>query len=81
MSSDTDSRKAERDRLMAQRKALMDRLDSIESDYRRGLDADAEERAQELENAEVLDAIARAARAELERIEGLLAEMIRSPRD
>ena len=62
--------------LTEQRDALLQRLEAIRKDYQRGLDADSEERAIQLENAEVLDGIARATQAELERIEARLAELI-----
>jgi hypothetical protein len=61
--------------LIAKRDELLARLAAIENDYRRGLDADAEEQALELENAEVLDAIAQSAAEELERIEAQLAAL------
>ena len=68
MSLDNDSR----NKLLVKRDELIERLTAIEKDYKQGLDADAEERAVQLENAEVLDGIARAAREELDRIEKLL---------
>ena len=55
--------------LESRRRELIERLEAIERDYRQGLDADAEEQAIQLENAEVLDGIARSARQELDRIE------------
>jgi DnaK suppressor protein len=61
--------------LQNKRRELIERLEAIEADYRRGLDQDAEEQAIQLENAEVLDGIARAARAELERVEKALAQL------
>ena len=66
---------SEKERLLAQRDALRARLDSIEADYKRGLDPDSEERAVQLENAEVLDGIARATSAELQQIEQRLAQI------
>ena len=71
MSSDQD-RKSE---LMTKRDELRERLEAIEKDYRQGLDADSGERAVQLENAEVLDGIARAARDELDQIEKELAAL------
>lgn len=59
----------ERARLIAQRATLRERLEAIRNDLRQGLDRDAEERAIQLENYEVLEGIARAANEELERIE------------
>ena len=64
----------ERNKLLARRDELRERLDQIEADYRKGLDADSEERAQQLENAEVLEGIAKAASEELGRIEKQLEE-------
>lgn len=61
--------------LSEKRDELLARLDAIRKDYQRGLDADSEERAIQLENAEVLDGIARAAEAELQRIETRLAAL------
>ena len=65
----------EKQALIEQRDALRDRLDAIEKDYRKGLDADSEERAVQLENAEVLEGIAKATSEELQRIEQRLAEL------
>ena len=59
--------------LIAKRDELLERLIAIEKDYRQGLDPDSGERAVQLENAEVLDGIARAARDELNSIEEELA--------
>ena len=61
--------------LQTKRRELLERLEAIERDYRQGLDQDAEEQAIQLENAEVLEGIARAARDELERIEKELAQL------
>jgi len=60
--------------LLSRRDELVARLESIEKDYRGGLDADSAERAVQLENAEVLDGIARAAADELEQVESRLAD-------
>jgi len=65
--------KHRRSELLTKRDELRERLEAIEKDYRQGLDADSEERAIQLENAEVLDGIARAARDELDNIEKELA--------
>ncbi len=59
--------------LLERREDLVARLESIEADYRSGLDANSAERSLQLENAEVLDRIAEAAAEELERIEIKLA--------
>ena len=61
--------------LESKREELRQRLIKIEADYKRGLSADSEERATELENAEVLEGIAKSAAEELERIEKKLAEL------
>lgn len=66
---------AERNQLIAKRDQLRARIDKIEADYRSGLDADSEEQAQQLENAEVQEGIAKAASEELQRIEALLEDM------
>ena len=65
--------KHRRSELLTKRDELRERLEAIEKDYRQGLDADSEERAIQLANAEVLDGIARAARDELDNIEKELA--------
>lgn len=44
---------------------LNQRLQAIQQDYARGLDADSEERAQELQNADVLAEIKRVTQEEL----------------
>ena len=49
---------AERTKLLTRRDELRARIDKIEADYRSGLDADSEEQAQQLANAEVLEGIA-----------------------
>ncbi len=61
--------------LIAKRDELATRLEAIKADYSRGLNADSEEQAAELANAEVLDGIARATAEELQRIEKLLADL------
>lgn len=66
--------KDEMKELLMRRDELVARLESIEKDYRGGLDADSAERAVQLENAEVLDGIARATADELEQVESRLAD-------
>ena len=61
--------------LIEKRDELRARLEAIEKDYRQGLDSDSEERAMQLENAEVLDGIAKSTAEELHRIEEQLAKM------
>ena len=60
--------------LLDRRDELVTRLESIEKDYRNGLDADSTERAVQLENAEVLSGIASAAANEIDKIERKLAD-------
>jgi len=67
-----ESKKAQ---LIKKRDELRSRLDSIEKDYRQGLDPDSEERAVQLENADVQEAIAKSASEELQRIEEELAKL------
>ena len=55
--------------LLAKRDELRERLEAIRRDIRSGLDANSEERAIQLENAEVLDGIAKVTTEELARIE------------
>ena len=66
---------ATKEQLLEKRDELLARLESIEKDYRQGLDSDSEEQAQQLENAEVLEGIARATAEELSRIEEQLAQL------
>ena len=65
----------EKSKLLSKRDELRERLSAIEKDYKQGLDADSEERAQQLENAEVLEGIAKAAADELAAIEEKLAKL------
>ena len=61
--------------LQKQREILIERLEAIKQDYRRGLDADSEERAVQLENAEVLEGIASATQQELDRINAAIEKL------
>ena len=63
--------------LLARREELVKRLNSIRADLGRGLEADAEEQAIQLENLEVLQEIARLAETELAAIDAELAELPR----
>lgn len=54
-----------REDLQRQRDELLDRIDAIKRDYASGLDQDMEEQAQQLENAEVLEALLKQAYDEL----------------
>ena len=63
----------DRAQLIKKRDELRQRLEAIKKDYRQGLDADAEEQAIQLENAEVLEGIAKSTAEELQAIEQKLA--------
>lgn len=67
--------KTEKKQLTKKRDELRLRLESIEKDYRQGLDADLGEQAVQLENAEVQEAIAKTTSEELQRIEEKLAKL------
>ena len=58
-----------KEELIKKRKELTDRLDAIKADYRRGLDADSEERALQLENRETLQEIERVTLEEIAKID------------
>lgn len=66
-----------RDDLQRQRDELLDRIDAIKRDYASGLDQDMEEQAQQLENAEVLEALLKQAYDELAVIDRKLEEFNR----
>ncbi len=61
--------------LKKERDRLRQKLTAIEADYRKGLVPDSEDQAIELENADVLEGIARVTAEELERIEQNLSEL------
>ena len=65
----------QKEQLIEKRNELRTRLESIEKDYRQGLDSNSEEQAVQLENAEVLEAIAKSTSEELQRIEEVLANL------
>ena len=54
---------------------LNQRLQAIQQDYARGLDADSEERAQELQNADVLAEIKRVTQEDLAKIAAELTQV------
>lgn len=54
-----------REALLAKQQELTTRLENIKSNITRGRSADSQEQAQELENAEVVDALGNEARHEL----------------
>ncbi len=59
---------AQKARLEARYAELNQRLQAIRQDYARGLDADSEERAQQLANAEVLAEIMRVSEEDLAKV-------------
>lgn len=67
--------KDEKDALLQRRDELKARLQAIKKDYQGGLDADSEERAVQLENADVLEGIAKVTAEELEKVEQQLAAL------
>lgn len=64
-----------RKRLEARKQELLERLERITANLRRGYEADSKERAQQLENNEVVDALGNDARAELARIRATLTRL------
>ncbi|TQV78173.1 hypothetical protein FKG94_13970 [Exilibacterium tricleocarpae] len=55
--------------LVGRRDELLERLNAIKKDYGRGLEADLEEQALQLENSEVLTEISRVTAEELSKVE------------
>lgn len=66
---------AQKARLEARYAELNQRLQAIHQDYANGLDADSEERAQQLANDEVLAEIMRVAQEDLAKVAQQLAEV------
>ena len=64
-----------RDRLLQKKQELSARLERIHQNLRRPLDADSKERAKELEDQEVVDALGNEARDELLKINDALERM------
>lgn len=64
-----------RDTLIAKREELATRLERIKGNLTEGRSADSQEQAQELENAEVVDALGNEARVELNRIAKALEQI------
>ncbi len=64
-----------RRQLEAKRDELAARLERITANVRRGLESDSEERAKQLEDSEVVDALGNDARAELVKIKIALQRM------
>ena len=60
------------DRLRARKAELTERLERIKANVRRGHEADSEERAIEMENEEVVDALGNETRRELQLINAAL---------
>ena len=75
MTKDTESVSREISELRLQRDSLRERLEAIQQDYKKGLSADSDDQAIELENAEVLEGIAKAAAEELSQIEERLLRL------
>lgn len=67
--------------LRARRAELAQRLEAIQRDIGSGLDKDFEEQAIQLENLEVLQEIARVAKAEIREIDLKLADLTGSEGD
>ena len=72
-----DSYDALRQRLEQQKDEMTARLERITANLRRGYDADSKERAKELEDSEVVDALGNEAREELAKISTALRRMDR----
>ena len=70
-----DQHDAIREKLFAKRQELSRRLENIKSNITRGQSADSQEQAQELENAEVVDALGNEARLELNLISKALDQI------
>ena len=66
---------AQKARLEARYAELNQRLQAIRQDYANGFEADSEERAQQLENEEVLAEIRRVAQEDLAKVAHQLAEV------
>lgn len=64
-----------RERMEAKKAELNERIDKIKADIGRGLDADSKEQAGQLENKEVLDALANEATEEVAQISAALLRM------
>ena len=61
-----------RKQLEAKKKELMSRLDRITANLRRGFEADSKERAKQMEDNEVVDALGNEAREEIVKISAAL---------
>ncbi len=70
-----NSRDGLRSELLQKKKELTARLERITVNLRRGYEADSKERAKQLEDSEVVDALGNEARTELKKISATLAQM------
>ena len=66
---------AQRERLENKKAELSARLDRVKANLRRGNDPDSKERAKELEDSEVVDALGNEARLEISKITEALRRM------
>jgi RNA polymerase-binding protein DksA len=64
-----------RGELLRKKDELTTRLERITANLRRGYEADSKERAKQLQDSEVVDALGNEARAELNKISAALARM------
>lgn len=64
-----------RERLEKKKSELSDRLERITANLRRGLETDSKERAVQLEDSEVIDALGNEARAELVKVSQAIRSM------
>ncbi len=71
----SSSSKEIRQNLLAKKEELNQRLDRINANVRRPLDSDSKERAKELEDREVVDALGNEAREELQKISAALERL------
>ena len=71
----TTANKQTYDELITKRDELRQRLDKIKQDFKKGLDADSGERAVQLENADVLNEIARTTEEELISLEEKIRQL------
>jgi RNA polymerase-binding protein DksA len=64
-----------RERLEARKQELVEKLERITANVRRGYEADSKERAKQLEDNEVVDALGNEARAEIAKIAATLGRL------
>ena len=64
-----------RDRLEAKKDELIARLERVTANVRRGYEADSEERAKQMEDHEVVDALGNDARVEITKITAAIARI------